>query len=184
MKLRDANDLINFTVADVDINEIAHCLSQICRFAGGTPTLYSVAEHSIIVSQMALNDSELKAHGVNMEYSLRGLLHDAHEPYIGDIITPVKKLTSMPEVDDIVRRIDYAISEYVGINFTVGCQIIKRFDTELFNAEKYKFYGIGETNKLADRIKCLSSKEAEIRFLGTFRGISRRLQLAESGKGE
>ena len=57
-KLFSTNDIISFTRSDVDINYIAHCLSQICRFAGGTPRHYSVAEHSVIVSQIALNDNE------------------------------------------------------------------------------------------------------------------------------
>ena len=174
MKLRNADDLRNFTSADVDIDEIAHCLSQICRFAGGTPEHYSVAEHSVIVSQMALNDSELIINRVNIKYALHGLLHDAHEPYIGDIITPVKELTPMPQVEHIKNRIDYAISVYADMGYDVDYQIIKRFDTELFNAEKDKFYGSGDINKLASRIKCLSSKSAKALFLGTYRGLKTR----------
>ena len=174
-KLFDANDLVNFTVDDVDINYIAHCLSQICRFAGGTPRHYSVAEHSVIVSQIALNDNELILHGVNVVYALRGLLHDAHEAYVGDIITPVKELMTMLQVKTITDRIDAAICEHVGIDYTNGCHIIKRYDINLINAEKYKFYEIGEKTMLSDRIKYLSSRRAKQLFIGTYRGLKRRL---------
>jgi hypothetical protein len=65
---------------DVDFEEIAHSLSQICRFAGHVRPFYSVAEHCCRVADLLPHP--LKAYG---------LLHDAHESYIGDITTPVKR---------------------------------------------------------------------------------------------
>ena len=66
---------------DIYIEDIAHGLSMICRFCGQTRKFYSVSQHSILVSK------ELQP-----QYQLGGLLHDASESYIGDIITPVKKI--------------------------------------------------------------------------------------------
>jgi 5'-deoxynucleotidase YfbR-like HD superfamily hydrolase len=78
------------SVADVNIRDIAHALSMQCRFNGHTEEFYSVAQHSVLVSHVASN------------HPLWGLLHDASEAYIGDIITPVKR--SIDGIRDIEQR--------------------------------------------------------------------------------
>jgi len=69
---------------DIDIRDIAHHLSLICRFNGACRRFYSVAQHSCIVSD-------------NLPQPLRreGLLHDAPETYYGDVVRPLKY--SLPE---------------------------------------------------------------------------------------
>ena len=69
----------------IKIKDIAHHLSLINRFAGATPTPYSVAQHSLLVVRLL---EQAKADAVTC---LWGLLHDAHEAYLGDIITPAKQ---------------------------------------------------------------------------------------------
>jgi hypothetical protein len=67
---------------EVCIEDIAHALSQICRFNGHCKRFYSVAEHSLNV------ETVLKSNG----YALRlyALLHDAAEAYVCDIPRPMK----------------------------------------------------------------------------------------------
>lgn len=65
---------------DVDIKDIAHALSNQCRFTGHTTDFYSVAQHSVLVSD---NCSSRDAKW--------GLLHDASEAYLSDIARPIKK---------------------------------------------------------------------------------------------
>jgi hypothetical protein len=72
-----AFQLLEPTPADIDFADIAYHLSHINRYAGAAGR-YSVAQHSHVV--MDLLPSEFKVYG---------LLHDAHEAYIGDATTPV-----------------------------------------------------------------------------------------------
>lgn len=93
--------------SDINRQDIAHALSQICRFGGHTTVPYSIAQHSIGVSQLC--PPELK---------LFGLLHDASEAYMGDIITPIKHHPSMQVLVDMEDKIMAAIMEHFGLTWT------------------------------------------------------------------
>jgi len=64
------------------IEDIAHALSQQARFNGHASDQYSVAEHSVLVSLITEGDP------------FEGLMHDATEAYIGDLVKPVKNYCS------------------------------------------------------------------------------------------
>jgi len=74
---------------DIDIRDIAHSLSNLCRFNGHCKQFYSVAQHSVLVSNL-LGDSKEYCDGQCKLLAQWGLLHDAPEAYMGDIATPIK----------------------------------------------------------------------------------------------
>lgn len=67
-------------VEDVDVNDIIHSLSNLCRFNGHCQGFYTVAQHCVLVS-----------HSCDPKDALWGLLHDASEAYIADIPSPLKR---------------------------------------------------------------------------------------------
>lgn len=93
-------DKIDFTQIHVD--DIACALSKQCRFAGNLHRFYSVAQHSTLVSYF-----------VPRELALWGLMHDASEAYIGDLIRPVKYLEGM----NAYRALENSIMVAVAIKF-------------------------------------------------------------------
>ena len=74
------------------LNDIARALANTPRFGGHT-MFYSVAEHSLRVSDW------LRDHGADERVQLLGLWHDAPEAYLGDHPRPRKHLTYI-EIDD------------------------------------------------------------------------------------
>ena len=74
---------------EIDIKDIAHALSLQCRFSGHCPAHYSVAEHSVRVSE------HLEDLGASKEICLWGLLHDASEAYLVDLPRPLKEHTEL-----------------------------------------------------------------------------------------
>lgn len=68
-------------VEEVDIEDIAHALSLLCRFNGHCRGFYSVAEHALHVASL-----------VEPSLALWGLLHDAGEAYLSDLPRPIKSV--------------------------------------------------------------------------------------------
>lgn len=74
---------------DVAIEDIAHALSNLCRFGGHCHSFYSVAQHSVMVSMQAEALKELNAERYK-NIALHALLHDAAEAYLVDVPRPIK----------------------------------------------------------------------------------------------
>lgn len=75
---------LDLQVDDIIPEDIAHNLSNQCRFSGSTRVHYSVAEHCVRVTRW------VKEKGGSWEDEQWALLHDAAEAYLQDVARPLK----------------------------------------------------------------------------------------------
>lgn len=90
---------LNPKIEDIDIIDIAHALSLLCRANGHFKHFYSVGLHSINCAYEAM------ARGYSNNVVLGCLLHDGSEAYLADITRPVKKhLTKYLEFEEVLQN--------------------------------------------------------------------------------
>lgn len=112
------------SASDIIIEDIAHSLSNQCRFTGHVKKFYSTGQHSILASYI-----------VPKEFALEALLHDASEAYLSDIARPVKHAEGFGEV---YRRCEdtlmIAVAERFGVPATMSPEV-KTADTIMLFTE-------------------------------------------------
>jgi 5'-deoxynucleotidase YfbR-like HD superfamily hydrolase len=193
---------------DIDIGDIAHALSLICRFNGHCNRFYSVAEHSVRVSVLAaeLAESESLAEHLVTRAALLGLMHDAAEAYPpGDLAGPVKRYLRGEQqrspVFDMQERFFFAIDNCFGLSpkevkgqeFTISSQwadtlrIVKEADKMLLAWEWRDVMGRDPMWEIAaphttKQIQPWTSTSAELRFLLRFQQLVPGYPLADTIK--
>lgn len=143
----------------IDLVDIATGLANECRFAGQCRFFYSVAQHSVLVSQH-----------VPPEYAWEGLLHDATEAYIKDIPAPVKRL--LPDYRALEKRIEGAIRARFGLP-AIQSPGIKQADLTLLATERRDLMPNGGSAwamiegiaPLDRKIRALNSMQAKSQFM-------------------
>ncbi|PKA38896.1 hypothetical protein CWR43_35545 [Rhizobium sullae] len=114
-------DLLDPWNSTFTIVDIAQGLSNICRYAGQCKKFYSVAEHSLYVSETV------------EKYKLEALLHDAAEAFLGDITRPLKQL--LPQYKEIESNVEAAIFSRFHLDLNARTEI-KRADLRVLAAEQ------------------------------------------------
>ena len=168
-------DFVKPTARMIAIEDIAHALSNICRFGGQAREFYSVAQHSMLVSQL------LGSYGRTMQR--HGLLHDATEAYVGDMVKPLKNL--LPGYQMIEGNVWVAIKWALGIEETLeAADLVKWADRQALAIEgdiymvgRHDEYGIMENTNLAIEMRRWACKpfapvNAERFFLDRFHQLT------------
>lgn len=106
-------------------NDIATALSNTCRFAGHLKDFYSVAQHSVLCSEL-----------VAPEFAFEALMHDAAEAYIGDVTAPLKAL--LPDFRAIEERVDRMIRKTYGLPEIQSLEV-KKADLIMLATERRDF---------------------------------------------
>jgi hypothetical protein len=118
----------------LDAADIARALANQCRFGGHSRVFYSVAQHSVIVSEL------VEERGGDAEDAFAALMHDATEAYLGDMPHPIKHRSELgaafKAAEDQLERV---IRERFGIKADVP--EIKRVDRALLATERRAFSG-------------------------------------------
>lgn len=130
---------LNPRVADIELVDIAHHLSMICRFTGACRSFYSVAQHSVLVSrytEAALFDASQKGDTTPGKRLLSwALLHDAAEAYLMDIATPVKYAPPLAHYRVIEKLIQAAVCDRFGLDREEP-PFVKAIDTRMLRTEQ------------------------------------------------
>lgn len=152
-------DLLNLQPEQVHVDDIATSLSHICRFNGHLPSFYSVAEHSVRVAWW------LRDNGQSPDIVLTGLLHDAAEAYVGDLMRPLKRIPEMEAVfKPIEERVMEVIHTVLGGNFP---------HPEVIHQADYAVYTWEVENIRTGKATGLSPDIAKTLFLDTLHDLSR-----------
>jgi uncharacterized protein len=148
----------------ITINAIARGLSNICRFGGQCDPFYSVAEHSIWVSRI-----------VPEQFALEGLLHDAAEAFLGDMVKPLKE--RLPDYQAIEKAIEPRVFGVFG--FASLPPEVKQADTVMLateqrqvmkNHDEWKW--TGKVEPLDIKLECLPPADAYHAFMRRWEELS------------
>jgi hypothetical protein len=152
---------------EVFIDDVAAALSKLCRYGGHCKWFYSVAEHSVHVSNV-----------VPPEHALAALLHDATEAYLVDMPRPIKRqLWAYGAIEDRLWRAAIAPRFNLPIDLP---ECVKEADNAVLLAERDQIMeATGEQWSVPGKpapivTRCWDAKTAEGMFLKRFVELSGR----------
>ena len=152
---------------DIDVRDIAHSLSLLCRAGGHFPHFYSVAQHCLNCL------AEAKARGYSKRVQLGCLLHDASEAYLSDITRPVKEC--LPEYRRFEQQLQTLIfSKWLSPALTPEeeAQVSEIDDALLYHEflqlTKKKLFGEAPLLQSAPQLSFAAFEEVEKQFLQAF----------------
>lgn len=158
------------TVDMVDIHDIATALGMICRYNGQIPSFYSVAEHSVRVAEWLIQNG-------HPELALEGLMHDAAEAYIGDIVRPMKLMPAFAEVyNELEEGVELVIGEAFDLQLWPMNPYVKEADKAVYEWEVENI----RTGKLSG----MQHYSAAGRFISMFEKLSNERAQADADKRE
>ena len=165
-------DPFNPNIDDIKIVDIAHQLSNTCRFAGATLQFYSVAQHCVLMSEQFLNPST----------ALIALLHYAAEAYLVDMPAPLKaRFPQYVEAEDLLQDI---------IMQKFGLPVQSKWPDRIHRADKMicawekrdlmpnaPWWDCGDVPPSSMPIQPWAPMKAEVMFLRTYQELRARFDI-------
>jgi uncharacterized protein len=149
--------------AEIDIADIAHSLSHLCRFAGHCREFYSVGDHSCRVAEIVAPENRKWA-----------LLHDAAEAYLVDLPRPIKRFPGLGDLYKMAEaRVEAAVAQQFRLTLPMPAEI-KVADNILLITELRDLMGRKPRpyeRALEGTIEPLSPAAAKAKFLSMFREL-------------
>ncbi|MBE2320808.1 HD family hydrolase [Solirubrobacter sp. CPCC 204708] len=158
----------------LDPHDIARALANVCRFGGHCRPFYSVAQHSVIVSEL------VEARGGDVEDVFAALMHDASEAYLGDMPHPIKHRSPLGAAfKEAEGHLEGVLRERFAIKSDVPD--IKRVDRALLATERRTLSGESWDWPELEGVEALDLElvawppdEAERAFLARFDALQAR----------
>jgi hypothetical protein len=149
------------------IESIAQSLARQCRYNGHCRAFYSVAQHSILVSDQFADPG----------LALWGLLHDAAEAWIGDVVRPLKRMLWVGPPYRSLDWIEQQLIDRLATRFHPGGLIVpaavvnadnRAMVTEVRDLKPRYTGRMPDVEPFAERIEAWPYGVAEVRFLRRF----------------
>jgi hypothetical protein len=120
-------DLIEPAPSTITLSDIAYHLSKIERYNGACKFSMTVGLHSLMVAEI-----------LPVEFKPYGLLHDASEAYLGDVVGPLKDL--LPGYKEVEANLMQVILLKYGLKYPLP-PAVKHADKSLLAAEMIQANG-------------------------------------------
>jgi len=158
----------------LSVIDIAHALSNQCRYSGHVQFFYSVAQHCCLLAAWLSN------HGGSALDCLQILMHDAPEAYLVDIPRPVKQY--MPQYRVWDHAINDVIREWMGWKDLPMLPIQDELDSRVIVDERAQLMDKARTNDWGHKLQPLGIEitpwtpaEAEKQFLMMYAAYSKEV---------
>lgn len=102
-------DPFNPTPDTVCIEDVAHALSNLCRFGGHCKRFYSVAEHSVRGTEFIIDEYE------DLDLAFDFLMHDTSEYAFQDLVRPIKK--QLPDYENAEHAMQKFLAGHFGFRY-------------------------------------------------------------------
>lgn len=147
---------------DVDIEAIAHSLSNLCRYGGHIEEFYSVAEHSVRVMLHVFNRKP--------EWALEALLHDAGEAFLVDVPRPHKY--QLPDYRELEKMVEDQLFPILGLKYPFD-PIVKAADDYILTQE-WEYFIVPR-----DTTPKWTPKVAKAMFLDAYEDLTKNFMTSE-----
>lgn len=165
-------DLFHPKAEDVRIADIAHALARLTRYTGhGRAGMhFSVAEHSVRVCRYAMRAVTSDRTDAR-EWHWAALMHDAHEAYVGDVTSPLKRAMrefvapgDKTHFELIESPIIRAVREALHIHGGITDALMRRRDMSIAHLDRYDLEVESET-AIGERVPAFEG-EAPVDLVG------------------